>query len=346
MKKALVFAILAALAAPLSAQVTTMTQIFKVDAGGSLSWFVNGDLTRGMAFNPSTGHLLVASRQGANNVYILDAATGAQLGQLDMTGVSGGNHVVSKVAVDSTGVIYVCNLGVATADFKIYRFANEAAAPTVAAETNPSPARRGDCISVTGTGTSTKLIVEGFKAFSGDTTTWTTADGLTFTPTVITPAIESSNHYAQWDTDGSSYWINKLASDMDAATSPALFNSSSALVRQEGLTEGAWGGFSVATMTIDSVSQKVMALTPGAIGAGRITASNGAIYTIQPTSGHKYVFTSAGLEPAAGANANGNGTGDACIDVTGRKVYYLYTNNSISGWNIPTTSGVADWTIY
>ena len=47
-----------------------------------------------MAYNRANGHLLVVSRT-TPSVYVLDAATGADLHQLSVSGVSGGTYTLA-----------------------------------------------------------------------------------------------------------------------------------------------------------------------------------------------------------------------------------------------------------
>src|SRR5437870_793272 len=56
-------------------------------APGSSPFLTTGNTERGLAFNPTTGHLLLVSRAGGNNIRILDATTGADLGALNTTGL-------------------------------------------------------------------------------------------------------------------------------------------------------------------------------------------------------------------------------------------------------------------
>ena len=55
-----------------------------------------------MAYNPATGHLLVVSRTPVNAVYILDAATGAELGTLnvDASIIKDGTFVINHIGVN------------------------------------------------------------------------------------------------------------------------------------------------------------------------------------------------------------------------------------------------------
>src|ERR1051325_3169691 len=81
----------------------------------------SGQLQRGMAYNPTTGHLLVVDRATNSSinyfVYILDGATGANLGTLaNITPFDGGNaaFVLNLIGVGDDGAIYAANLSNAT----------------------------------------------------------------------------------------------------------------------------------------------------------------------------------------------------------------------------------------
>jgi len=112
---------------------------------------------RGLAYG--NGHVYLVSRSGGNNVRRLDPATGADLASpLDMTGVSGGTFAINNAAVNSDGSIYVNNLTTAAAatgagQYKIYRWATEGSAPTVAyaGDGALAGARIGDSLATNGT---------------------------------------------------------------------------------------------------------------------------------------------------------------------------------------------------
>jgi len=103
---------------------------------------------RGVAINPVTGNVLLVSRAGSPQVYVLSGADGSdgsdELGQartLQLTGedgsplVAGGTFVLNLVGVADDGVVYAANLTLnsSTADFRIYRWSSEAtdAVPTL-----------------------------------------------------------------------------------------------------------------------------------------------------------------------------------------------------------------------
>ncbi|HEX6962069.1 MAG TPA: DUF4623 domain-containing protein, partial [Lacipirellula sp.] len=127
-----------------------------------------GNLERGFAYNPATGNLILVSRQGPNggSIRILNGTSGVDVGELpkDPAIVTGGNFANNMVGVADDGAIYVGNLSTNTSSspFKIYRWANETAAATVAytglGPTAPlDGARLGDSLDVFGSGANTRL---------------------------------------------------------------------------------------------------------------------------------------------------------------------------------------------
>lgn len=154
-----------------------------------------GNLERGLAFNPVTGHVLLVSRNNGSvpGIRILDGTTGVDLGQLDQgTGiVTGGNFATNMIGIGDDGAIYVANLStnLTSSPYKVYRWANESATPTVAFSGNPgsllSGARIGDTFDVIGSGANTRLVagyaanpsVAGNNSFA----LFSTSDGLNYT---------------------------------------------------------------------------------------------------------------------------------------------------------------------
>jgi len=68
-------------------------------------------------------HLHFVSRNGGNNIRILDSNTGADLDALNNTGITGGTFAVNNVRVGGDGAIYVANLTTqsAASPYKVYR---------------------------------------------------------------------------------------------------------------------------------------------------------------------------------------------------------------------------------
>src|SRR5882672_9653467 len=75
---------------------------------GGYAFLGTANNERGLAYG--NGHLYLVSRSGGNNVRILNPTTGADLGGLDVTGITGGTFAVDMVSVGADGAIYVGNL--------------------------------------------------------------------------------------------------------------------------------------------------------------------------------------------------------------------------------------------
>lgn len=128
-------------------------------APGTAPYITTGNTERGLAYNPLTGNLVLVSRNGGNNLQILDGNTGIAVGSLNNTGIAGGTFAVNMAGVADDGSIYVCNLSTsATANFKVYSWPSEAAGlttpPAVAYDAISGIGRTGDSFAITGGGAS------------------------------------------------------------------------------------------------------------------------------------------------------------------------------------------------
>ena len=163
-----------------------------------------GNLERGMAYNPASGNLLVVSRNAANggNIRILNGTTGADIGSLNQTGVTGGNFTMNMIGVADDGAIYLSNLStnLTSSAYKIYRWENEQAVPTVVYNSTGSDvlagARLGDSFDVFGSGANTQMVA-GYGLAAAITGTngfvkFATTDGLSYTSSnvAIAPAVD------------------------------------------------------------------------------------------------------------------------------------------------------------
>jgi len=350
MKKILFFTVIFVLAL-FVANAQELMQVFKVDADGPLSWFIGDNTTRGMCANPATGSILVVSRTSGDNIYKLDSVTGASLGTLNTTGISGGWFTVNKIDVTSDGVIYVCNLGgISSSDFKIYRYANESAAPTAAYTELAAVNRLGDEIAVTGTGTGTKILVTAFQRTA--LAKFTTTDGNTFTKNEVTPGNpdfafgDAGPGYTNlaWDPNGTDYFACKpKADDADGrifkySGSTDQSTGSPIVTRAMADCPGGSGPFTVKQLMAETIIAFGPALTMGA-------TPTGVYCTFYDGTGAALGYRTGGLEKTGAMAANANGSGDVSINDSTRKVYVLLTNNSISGWSLPGST-VQDWNLY
>jgi Domain of unknown function (DUF4623) len=183
------------------AQTITISNLFSISTTNGRPYLTNsavGTYTeRGAAYNPVNNHAYIVSRAGTLRVGIIDGDTGADIGLLNVTGISGGTFALSTIAVAADGAIYAANLttGSATSPYKIYRWADESSAPTVAYSGNPlSPGtetwRFGESFDVRGSGVDTEIITSAGIPLTIPTGTnvvavFKTVDGTNFTSTRI-----------------------------------------------------------------------------------------------------------------------------------------------------------------
>jgi hypothetical protein len=189
-------------------------------------WIFTNSTQRGLAYNAATGNLLTTSRYPATNaaVYIHASSDGTHLGNLSTVNVFADiNFPLNMIAVADDGVIYACNLTIDSAHadiigntgpFRLYRWANESAEPTVAYVGDPSDEdeilnhrRFGDSLSVRGSGVDTEILV-GTRA-GRIVIRFTTADGTNFAPQKISaPDLTAVNNTMTIAFgSGNTFWI-------------------------------------------------------------------------------------------------------------------------------------------
>jgi hypothetical protein len=149
-----------------------------------------------LAYNPASGHLLLASRAAsALNVHVLDSANGDPLGSLSVAGIptsGAGTFSINLVGAAADGAIYVGNLTIGSStvppDLRVYRWANESANPVqvfsgdptggAGDRTSANALRFGDTMDVRGAGATTQILF-GSRGL-GNAVVLTTPDGTTF----------------------------------------------------------------------------------------------------------------------------------------------------------------------
>lgn len=290
---------------------------------GNYSWFKNDHYTRSLALNPVSGHLLVASRTGGQNIYILNAATGDSLGKLDMTGVSGGTYALNMVRVAKDGAIYACNLANAAADqFKIYRWANETSVPTVAYSA-AFTTRLGDIIAVSGEGTGTIIYASGSNTLGIEV--YTTTDGAAFTKNKtipLTAAIARGGISPVENSLNSELWVDA------SGTSTTHISADGKVINavDGGILSSGWHNVVYFQGTN---GKKYIAVV------GKNEAAQGReLHVLDVTNNEKYpgYFIKPSLTKSAYAT-NSNATGDVAIKDNGNNtytIYWLVTNNGFA----------------
>jgi hypothetical protein len=187
-----------------SLNADSLSELWKI-LPGDRPYVGTGNNERGLAYNPVSKKLLLVGRQGGPQVYVLDAASGADgvedpslgvprvLLQTDAEGtqvVAGGTFIMNLVGAADDGAVYVCNLSTSTTapNLRVYRWANDdlTTTPTVAFEGDPAPGnvqRWGDSFTVRGAGANTQILL-GSRAGT-ILALLTTTDGVTFTSKVL-----------------------------------------------------------------------------------------------------------------------------------------------------------------
>lgn len=171
--------------------------------GSNYNYLQANGLERGLAYNPTTGHLILVSNSAAGDgLRILNGTTGADIGSLNQGAgvISGGAFATNSVAAADDGAIYVSNLetNVGANSFKIYRWSDEGAATPVTYLNATVPGftgtpRLGDSLDVVGSGVQTRLAagaggagLEGAQGYAIVTSSGATAVA-NFTPTTPAP---------------------------------------------------------------------------------------------------------------------------------------------------------------
>jgi hypothetical protein len=318
--------------------------------GGADHWLYNGEsiylandnLARGLAYG--NGNLYLVSRTTGNNVRIIDPLTGADLGGLNLTGVSGGSGaVINAAAVGGDGAIYVGNLtvGSSTSPFKVYRWANNAAVPTVAYSGDPigGAGRFGDNLAAFGSGASTRLA-----AGAGNT------------------ALTTDNSFALIDpTAGTGANVQVAGAAQGDFRLGITFTSSGDILGTQGSASGngirftTQGGTLLGTSTASTSSQRPIGFSLlGGIGLlAAVDTVDGILRIYDATNpgviGSPVLFGTA-LPAAHLANGNGTGAiawGSQWWDGTkwNAYLYALESNNGIQAYIVsvpePTSAALA-----
>lgn len=310
-------------------------------APGDRPYLTTDNTQRGLAFNPATGHVLLVNRNTALSINVLDGSSGADLGALNQgVGViTGGTFAGSMIGVADDGAIYMSNLTTqaTTSPYKVYRWANEAAAaPTLAYSGAPlAGARIGDSFDVGGGGAATRLIAgyNNAPAVAGNNsfTLLTTADGSAFTAADIAvgtnPPAAGDFKFGITFTDGDTVvgksGANGRVVDVTGATSGALAASFTL------------DGSSVNPMDFAIVGGKPLLAVIDA--SGSVLAPGARLFVYDMTNPASPVQIAVKSNQPGPSNANANGVGQVKFgQISGSSaiIYALSTNNGIQAFEL------------
>ncbi len=144
-----------------------------------------GNLERGLAYNPTTDHVILLSRSAGIFPQILNGQTAGYLGSLKADAAAltgGGTFLGNMIGCDDDGRIYMCNLATSTASrFSVYRWNDETLGvnPVLVSATNRTLPRFGDTFDVFGSGSNVSIVAGAGTGGSGVTVS--NDGGATFT---------------------------------------------------------------------------------------------------------------------------------------------------------------------
>jgi hypothetical protein len=307
-----------------------MSNLWTLPAG-SRPYFGSSDLTRGAAANPANGHVLVVTRVGGPNIYVLDGATGAQLGQMNtdssiVTNSAPAGFDLNMIGVADDGVVYACNLNTGGANTKVYRWDDDSAssAPVVISEADGNfggKGRFGDSFAVRGAGTNTQILLRSQdQAFS---VLLTTTDGTNFTSTVLTETADDNTRLGLAFGAGDTYWTLATTNLYQFSFDPVA--GTTEILRAFSTNEHPRIGY---PMGIDAQNDLLAEI--GTVGQN---PDNLRLFDLVPTASSNPPVT-LDIEFFGSDNGNINAVGAVSFDVGRGRVYALDNNNGMIALNV------------
>lgn len=308
------------------------------DAGNNLPAWMSptASTERGLAYGfiNNNHRLYVVSRP---NVLILDAQTGDVVGNLNISGISGGTFTLNDVEVTDDGKIIASNLttNAQSSPFRIYKWDDEASIPQLIIEYSGGAYRLGDKITVVGNWLDNSAVVYAGVANSNRILKWTMSNG-TFIQTPQEIVLS----------DVSNYGTNPSIAPVDKGNSNFFINATSILPKyysSNGSIIGTCPAGLVATQSnairyFEKFGKKF--LVTYQYGAFN---ENAKVLDITNGISNATVFETT---PTLGDNPNNIGlSGDVAVRYYGRGVFIIYvlaTNNGIGAYQITidTTTSV------
>lgn len=294
----------------------------------TLPTWMGADTERGMALGKigSDTHVFVVSRKSGLFVQYLDPATGALVGTLNTTGVSGGTFALNDAGTTSDGVVIASNLTstLTTSAFKVYAWTNKTDAPaTIINYAGGTDAvRLGDKITVTGStadGTA-KVWAASATGGIGKVYVWGMSGGVWVNdPTVITLSDNIT---------GGSAGVGVLPGG-------AFYFSANGIPVKKYAADGALIGAIPTTVAATGTNVSKYLTTVGQhdyVAVFQYGAGNNNARVLKVDLGDFNATTSYGVTPSFGSAANGNGAGDVDAMDNGDGSFtlaVLATNNGV-----------------
>ena len=281
------------------------------------NWFGTGNTERGLGFNPATGNLIVASRQGGVTPVLVDAATGDSVGILSNTGISGGIFPFNQIKASTDGQIFTANLAI-NGESRIYRWANETADPELVFADSLGQ-RLGDSFGVVGSADSVHVFLSGTGATKVVPFFW---DGTSLTK-------KADYTVAAGEARGgfSGHAIADSIVITGTGTAPRYMNALDGTLGTQLASADVASGDLNSVMVNDQFTYK---------GKHYVVAgpafTNGKFYMLDVTDPANATLVHE-LGPI-GNNTNGNNTGGVVFDDATGKLYIMDTNNAIAAYSM------------
>lgn len=292
---------------------------------------------RGIAYNPISDSVLIASRAGgSNSVAVLDPSTGADKHLMNVSGVGGGDVDISMIGVADDGVVFAGNVTVnASAKvFTLYRWDDdsESSSPVQVFIGDPGDPiepgiRWGDNMAVRGEGADTQILL----APGGGTNValLRTVSGFNFQTEIPPTIIAVSNVPSGFAQSAISFGPGTNTFWAKAAGQPLRLIQFD-LETQTGVVLQTYSGSAVPGSVIGIAANKEQTFLAG---TAIDTPDNVRLYDISNVTADP-VLRDQELFTTDNANPTLNGTGSAAFG--GDRLFVLDSNNGVKAFLIDT----------
>jgi hypothetical protein len=295
---------------------------------GSRAYLGVDDTNRGMDYAAASNRLYLAVRTPSAGIRVLSGVDGAEIGSLDMTGVSGGLFAINMVAVADDGKIYACNLTDGTTPFRVYQWADDqpGTVPVVVFEGSAVTGRMGDTLDVRGSGNGTQILAGARSAPSFAVFEFSEAlqafEPKAFTLAELAPTAPAFGLCAVFGA-GNTVWGKSAGQPLVCAS----FDVATLTAAQVGTYDGTVIASNIGVIAVDPAAGLLGAIQNDNSDNVRLYGTD-VPFVVAPPAG----FTLLDMEFAPTDNGNGNGTGSVVI--AGNRMFALNTNNGLMALTI------------
>ncbi|MCR9246617.1 MAG: DUF4623 domain-containing protein [bacterium] len=306
-------------------------------APGAISALNTSSTERGFSYNPITGNLVLVSRAGGDNLRVLDGSTGADLGGLDVTGVTGGTFRVNMCDIGEDGAIYVGNLAIG-ANFKVYKWDSESTGmttpPSVAFDAPPGMSRVGDSFAVFGGATSPAIFAAAGSANA-------------LNSGFVSGALDGSNTSTAYTSiPGTGTGSNDYRLSLSFVDSTTLIGNQGGLARYTTFNPGLGTATVVDSIGLGGAAQRGLdyAVINGTPVLACIDSNSSLVSVFDITIPASPVLLATANNTSGTLSGNGNGSGDLqwgriCGDSA--TLYAMNTNQGIQAFNFTLAPAAA-----